>query len=226
VTLAALLSSHLRFATERFWLTIGWPLKVVGTLVCVAGCAYLLTQTWRDANEKRWLAKASRAPIFSAAQIGFLEKAYGWDPRNFETTTAIGEAYWTQSKDGGEDWRELAQKGMEWFGRSMKLNPVDGKSFLRYGMCLDWIERVGESEPYFQKAEELDPNSYFIVANIGLHYVQMENYAAAKPWFERSLRLQWRDNPTAVSYLAIARRKLLENATSGVGSKRSVISGK
>ena len=42
-----------------------------------------------------------------------------------------------------------------------------------------------------------------MAANIGLHYVQSGNFAAAKPWFERSLRLEGKDNPIARNYLQI-----------------------
>ncbi|MGA9777831.1 MAG: O-antigen ligase family protein, partial [Verrucomicrobiia bacterium] len=41
VTLLALLSSNLRFATERYWLTARLPLKTLTTLVLIAGGAYL-----------------------------------------------------------------------------------------------------------------------------------------------------------------------------------------
>ena len=146
------------------------------------------------------------------------EKAFEIEPMNFETAYAIGEAYRTQSKEGGDDYRELADKALFWFGRALKLNPWDGYSFLRYGMCLDWLERTTESPPYFDKAEQLDPNGYFILANIGLHYVQIRNYAAARAWFERSRKLQWENNPIAQNYLQIANRKLLEAATNDISA--------
>jgi hypothetical protein len=49
--------------------------------------------------------------------------------------------------------------------------------------------------------------------NIGLHYVQIGDFAAAKPWFERSLRLQWENNPIARNYLQIVHNRMLEAAT-------------
>ena len=47
---------------------------------------------------------------------------------------------------------------------------------------------------------------------MGLHYVQLENYAAARPWFEYSLRLQWEDNPISRNYLQIVNSRLMEGA--------------
>ena len=108
---------------------------------------------------------------------------------------------------------------MEWFGRSIKLNPWGGYGFLRYGWCLDWLGRTAESPRYFERAAQLDPNGYFMAANIGLHYVQAGNFAAAKPWFERSLRLEGKDNAIARNYLQIVNRRLLEAATNEISAK-------
>jgi tetratricopeptide (TPR) repeat protein len=108
---------------------------------------------------------------------------------------------------------------MERFALAMKLNPWDAHSFLGYGLCLDWLGRQSDSWPYFDRAEQLDPNSYFVMATIGLHFVESGDYAAAKPWFERSLRLQWLENDTAHSYLNIANQRLSEAATNEIGAK-------
>jgi tetratricopeptide (TPR) repeat protein len=102
---------------------------------------------------------------------------------------------------------------MQWYARGMKLNPHDGYNYLRYGMCLDWLEKHDEAGPYFNRADALDPNSYYTAANIGWHYVQAGNYAAARPWLKRSLRLHWQQNGPAASYLEITERKLIEKAS-------------
>jgi hypothetical protein len=41
------------------------------------------------------------------------------------------------------------------------------------------------------------------------------DYAAAKPWFERSLRLEWLGNVISRTYLEIANARLLEAASNG-----------
>jgi tetratricopeptide (TPR) repeat protein len=219
ITLMALLSSHLRFATERYWLTLKGAGKVAATVVILAGTLFVGHQTWRQSYEKYWLALAARSPDYSPTRVHYLERAFAVEPMNFETSSAIGEAYRTQSKEGGDDYQQLAAKAMQAFQTTMKLNPWDGYGFLYYGMCLDWLDRSGESTPYFDRAEQLDPNGYFTVANIGLHYVQLRNYAAAKPWFERSRRLQWNNNPIADTYLQIVNRKLIEGATNELSAR-------
>lgn len=217
ISLMALLSSHLRFATEGYWVrATSWARGLAGTAL-LAGVTYLGWQEARLGREYVWSTRAARAPLFSSAQARLLEKAWAAEPKNFETTYAIGEAYRTQSFEGGENYRELAEKAMIWFARGINSNPFDGYNFMRYGMCLDWLERHEEAEAYFNRADELDPNGYFTAAFVGWHYVQMENYAAAKPWFERSRVLQWKDNPIATGYLDIVNRNLLEAATNQSG---------
>jgi O-antigen ligase len=217
VTLMALLSGCLRFATGRYWIGIGFGARAALTLTLLAGLGYLGWQGAREAHENVWLDKARRlqqtVPIPMAALGATLEKAFAAEPMNFETAYWIGEAYRMQSWEGTGDYRELAEKAMDWFERGIKINPYDGYNFMRYGMCLDWLGRHAEAKSYFDRAVQLDPNGYFTAAHMGWHYVQVENYAAARAWFERSKRLESEDNPIAASYLQIVTQKLFENAT-------------
>jgi len=59
------------------------------------------------------------------------------------------------------------------------------------------------------------------MASIGLHYVEIGNFAAAKSWFERSLRLQGTENPIARDYLEITQRRLMEAATNDLSARLS-----
>jgi tetratricopeptide (TPR) repeat protein len=237
----ALLSSCLRFATEQYWLTARLGARLLATLVLAAGFGYLGYQGWRRANESAWLARAERMANrpdlrFSRERAAALEKAFAAEPMNFETAYALGEVYWYQIQNPGEDYAALAGKAVEpadlaelerrerehqsgvakeamaWFARSLKRNPFDGYSYLRYGTCLDRVDRHDEAEPYYNQADALDPNGYFTAAWIGWHYVQTEDYAAAKPWLERSLRLEWNDNLIAASYLEVVNRRMLAAA--------------
>ena len=95
---------------------------------------------------------------------------------------------------------------MEWFNRSSNLNRWDSRPCAGYGWCLDWLDQQAESGPYFSRAEELDPNNYYNLNNIGLHYVQLGDYAAAKPWFQpgrrKSLRPDGRGQESGRSTVA------------------------
>jgi O-antigen ligase len=225
ITLMALLSSCLRFATEKYWVTVRTWGKVLASAVMLAGLVYLGNQGWHHANEYVWLRRAAGAPAFSKAQAACLQRAFAADPMNADTACDIGEAFRMQSSEGGRNYRQLAEQAMEWFNRSIKSNPwgryTQMNPWVGCGWCLDWLGRFDKSSPYFQRAEELDPNSYVIATHLGLHYVQLGDFAAARPWFERSLRLKWDGNPVAGNYLQIVNSRLLEAATNEISAKLS-----
>jgi O-antigen ligase len=220
ITLMALLSSHLRFATDRYWVTVKPWGKAVASAVVVAGLGYLGQQGWHRTAESVWLQRAAGAPAFSPAQAACLKNAFAAEPRNAETAYAIGYAYHVQSAEGGKNYRELVEQAMEWFGRSIKLNPWRGDGYAGCGWCLDWLGRTAESGQYFERAAELEPNGYFMAANIGRHYIEAGDFAAAKTWFERSLNLE-RDNPIARNYLQIVNSRLQEAATNEMSARLS-----
>ena len=97
VTLLALLTSNLRFTTERYWWNLRLPLKLVMTGVLATGLIYLAGQEFRRAQETFWLARAGQLPFFSPERAAALEKAFAAEPQNFETAYDIGECYRMQS---------------------------------------------------------------------------------------------------------------------------------
>jgi len=213
VTWLALLSSNLRFAAERHWLAMRVPVKALAALGLITVVAYLGYQEWRQGYEQLWLARAERLPDFSAARAAALNTAFEFEPMNPQTAYDLGEIFRVQSFNGGQNFEAQAKTAMEWYARGMKLDPYDGYDYLRYGMCLDWVGRHAEAGPYFSRAEALDPNGYYTVANVGWHYVQVEDYAAARSWLARSMRLHWQENVIGRSYLEITERQLIGNAS-------------
>lgn len=217
VALLAFLSGNLRFATEHYWVNPGKPVKILAALALVAGIFYLSHQEWRRAHEEFLLAQAKRFPDFSPEQAAVLEKAFVVEPDNFGTAYDIGEAYRMQSFIGEENYEALVQTAMRWYERGWRLNRYASDDYLRYAMCLDWLERHDEAEKYYDLADALDPNSYYTAANIGWHYVQTGDYAAACSWLRRSKRLHWPDNDIARNYLDLVEKRLIENASGGGG---------
>jgi len=221
VTLMALLSSQWRYATERFWWRVDGAGKWIATLILVAGIGCLGAAEWRGAREYFQLRAAERVGRppnhYSYARIEALQKAFALEPMNFETAHEIAECYRLKSWDGGDDFVPLARKAMEWYQRATKLDPYDPDNWLDIGKCLDWIgpaQGAEDSAPYYNHANELDPNGYFTTANTGWHYVQTGDLAAARTWFERSTGLEWlvSVNQIAYPYLPIVERRLKEAA--------------
>jgi O-antigen ligase len=213
VTLLALLTSNLRFATERYWLNARLLFRILATVALAGGVAYLGWQGWRRGVESYWLARAQTPSMLVLDRAALLKKAFAADPENFETAYNIGEAYRIQSFEGGPDYSAQAETAISWYARARQLDAYDGYDDLRIGMCLDWLDRQAESGRYYSAAESLDPNGYFTVANIGWHYVQTGDYPAAREWLKRSMQLEWQENVIGRSYLDWVEQKMGENAS-------------
>jgi O-antigen ligase len=224
MTLMALLSAHLRFATNRYWVSVKPWSRLLASALLLGGLVYLGQQGWRHSVESARLYQAGRQPPFSAERIKLLEMAFAAEPMNGDTAYAIGQSLEQVSREGGEsyddfpgeNYRQLAERALGWFDRAMKLNPWHAYSVLHYGMCLDWLGKFDLSAPYFDRGEQLDPNGYFTLDNIGLHYLELGDYAAAKPWFERSIRLESHENAIARNYLELIQNRMMEAATNEI----------
>lgn len=211
VCLMALLSSHLRFATERYWADLGWFGRIIGTAILLAGALYLGQQGWRRCHEYVWLERADKKHEPVDTRIAALKQAASVEPMNFLTTYTIGEFLRQSSWDGLGNHEQLAKEAIQWFERGIRLNRYDPYNYMRIGMCLDLLDRHDEAGRYFQRAVELDPKNHFIVAHQGWHFVQIGNFREAEKWFKQSLELHhaWQ-NPIARIYLDIVKRKLSE----------------
>jgi len=213
VTLLAFVTSNLRFATEQYWVRPGWPLRLMATVVLGGVTVVLAVDISRRAPETFWLAQAEQKPNFSDARISALKKAFAAEPKNFQTTYDIGECYRTQSQDGGADYAARAQQALDLYATGIRLNPHDGYNYLRSGMCLDWLGRHVEAGKFFQEAEAHDPNGHYLVANIGWHYVETGNYAAARQWFKRAIKLGNYQEGIGQKYLDVCEDRLLTKAS-------------
>jgi O-antigen ligase/Tfp pilus assembly protein PilF len=244
VTLLALVSGHFRFATERYWHTVRWPLRIPVNLVLGAALIYLALVSWKRAPDAFWqvrakeyaarkkqavekaAALATNGPVtaerewrrqaveLAAQEAAAWARAYAADPANAEAANQMGEALWMQSLQGGEDYQQLAARAMEWFRRSMDLNPYAPLVWVRYGQCLDWLGRHAEAVKYFDRALVLDPYGYNTLAHVGWHYMQVEDYRKAEHYLNLSHRLFPMNNPVASSYLKILRERRAEKPSS------------
>lgn len=186
VTLMALLSGHMRFSTERYWRKLQWAGKPLLSLVLLGVCGFLATQVGHGAQEQRFLRKAARAKEFDN-RVSELKAAYSVESQNSETTYQLGELYRLASWESATEYRQLATQAMEWFGRAVKVNPFDPYIYVGLGMCLHWLDRSGEAEPYFIKALELDPKNYIIQGNAGWHYFQLGAWDQSEHWYTQAV---------------------------------------
>ncbi len=210
--LLAVVMSHTRFATERHWFTARLPLKLFGSAALAGVLFLLLPVTLTRTREAMALRHAERAADGSAEKRARLEKAFALEPKNFETAQALGEQLRALAWLGHDDNQEHARQALVWFQRAIALNRWDEVSNYRAGMCLDWLGRTSEAEPYFVRALEIDPNHWQTRAMMGWHQFQKENYPGTVEWCKKSLLLNWWENPTAYTYLHLSERFLREQA--------------
>lgn len=200
VVLMANLSGHLRFATDRYWVSLRRFGKVAVTIIGVLAVFYLGSRVGSRYREGVLLTQAAAAET-ATDTMRALYAAYGMEPKNPETVAKIGEILRLESWEGGRQWRELAEAAMKWFEVGMKLNPFDAYCYVRYGMCLDWLGRNDAATEYFERALKVDPVSYYVTLMRGWHELQKRDYASAKDWFERSIAIKDWDNELAYFYL-------------------------
>ncbi len=75
VTIMALVSAHFRYATEKHWYTVHLPVRLLVSLLLLAGVGYLGTQAWQLTRESYWLTQAQKSPGRFAAAIGCFGKS-------------------------------------------------------------------------------------------------------------------------------------------------------
>ena len=169
----------------------------------------LIGSSVRGSREWWYLHSAADTRESPQTQFDALIKASAIEPANANTAYRLGEFLRAQSFEGEPGYELLAQRAMEWFHRAINANPHDAYSYLRYGMCLDWLGRHQESVTYFRSAVELDPNGYFTSAVLGWHYYVIGEYGLAKMALEKSLKLRAGPlNPIAANYHDLVLKKL------------------
>ena len=221
IALMALTTGHLRFATERYWVKIGWVGKPLMIGLCLAAAAYLARQAVTRGREYALLNRAGQATTLPA-KLDSLKAAHKMEPNNFETTYEIGESLRLASWEGTGNYRDLAAEAIRWFELGATLNRFDPYNHLRWGMCLHWLDRPTEAGPHFDAALGLDPRNYIIQGHVGWHYFQLGEWVEAKRWFEKAVfQAHWHPETklkryeTGVFYLNLIEKKLREEAAGG-----------
>ncbi len=197
VVLISLIAAQGRFATEGHWKNPGLSGKVLLTLLAAGAIYFLATRELLIGRETYWLAKAKSEKISATQSWEFFKKAHEAEPTNAQTDYLLGESLRLVSIEGNPGYKEEAREAVDWFGKGMELNPIDARFPLRIGMCLDWIDRSKQATPYFDLAELLDTNNYYIALERGRHFIALGDYDKARASIQRSLNIR----QTAESWL-------------------------
>jgi len=184
-TLAALLTAYIRFATERYWVAVRMPVRLLLTVLVCGVSGLLVQQAIQQAQEHARL-EASRSAESFPKQVEGLRNALEIEPTNFETAGMLGEIHRRRAMESSRTTRKVElKKAAAWLKEAITLNRYDAYSHARLGMALDELGQADKAGKYFAEAEKLDPNGYLTVANVGWHKMHIGEYAAAKRYFER-----------------------------------------
>lgn len=208
VALMALIATHMRFATERFWFTARWPLAITATLALAGILAWLSPQALSRARETALLRRAEKMDDGTLEKIALMQRAFELDPKNFELAFDIGEQFRAMAVAGAEGHETHAAEAARWFERVIALNEWHVNARLHLGMSLDLLGKYDEATPHLRKALELDPNHWYPRAMMGWHEFQQERYQPAYDWLLKSLNLNWTSNPLARTYFEASERML------------------
>jgi O-antigen ligase len=208
VCLLAMLSGYRRFSSDRYWLSNALWVRLLATLPLIAWCTYMVPQVRRLTLETRELSGAASVNLEDKVRLDHLKAAFAIEDHNAATAYDVGEHYWREASEGASGYEAAAKQAIEWFQIAARLNPFDPAALVRYGMCLDWLDRHDEAGPNFQRAVEIDPNGFSTVGHMGWHLFQIGRFQESKPWFEKSQGLYPKENPLAYTYLRILEKKL------------------
>ena len=210
VILMAVLTCHLRFATERFWFNPGWVGRIAGVLLLLGGMSWISVHAYRLGVEAHYLKQAKELKGNREAQLQMYQKAYAVEPRNFDTALMIGELIRLEGWKGEPGWEKHVRQALQWFEKGIELNPWDSHGYVKAGMCLHWLNEPEKAGERFDYALKIDPQSSFVLGLYGWHLLQLGDLEGARKYLAEGYSY-WRvENSFTKRYLDFVERKLAE----------------
>ncbi len=209
VALLAILASHLRFATERFWVKPGIIGRLLASALLLTGAGYFTLQISHLAPETYWLSKY-RGPLDYDQRLDLLKRASAAEPKDDAVIVEIGEVLRRKAFEADDGWENVTREAITFFEKGVALNKWNPFHFTNLGACYDWLREPEKGTEYFDRALALDPQGYWVLFWCGWHKLQLGELAEARKYFEKSFNLCWWDNAEAKKYVEIVDRKLAE----------------
>lgn len=208
--LVALLAGQLRHAPQDFRVPLSLPGRGVVAALGLVAAVTLGQAAARRGLEHQLLRRADDPRTGRAEQLELLRQAHALEPMNPETNFAIGEVLRVTAWEMPAGQQGGVADAMPWFERAWRLNPYDGYSHLRYGMCLDLLGERERATRHFLRALELDPVGAFTLSHVGWHYMQLEDWATARKYLRRAAEMPSTDYTIPNTYLPVVEERLAE----------------
>jgi hypothetical protein len=223
VTLMALLAAHVRFSTERYWISSRWTGSLIVTMMGLAALVYLAPRWWLAFREYQHLRPAQIAREraanppgdgvdYAMKAVDEWKQAHSIEPMNPEPVSLVGEFLLRRAAQRPPGFEKTAAEALRWVEAGARLNPFDPYNHVGAGVSLHLMGNADEAEPHFDRAVELDPRGYYTVMHKGWHFFNVGEYESAKAWFQRSLLLsRWSLSiPQPESYATSHLRRIAE----------------
>lgn len=201
VTVASMLASTARFASERWWHTPRWWSQVPVTVMGGAALWLLGPLSWKGFNEGLHLNRAALASEISPELIAQLKAAVAVVPDNPRTVFEIGENLRRLSFSGEALWEQQARESTEWLARAQSLNPYDPMVHVALGLTWHWLNESVKASREFEKAMELGPKNVAVANHYAWDLLQQGRVRAARAVFDESLTWNSWDNWFARRYV-------------------------
>jgi len=204
----ALLAAHLRHATERFWFTPNWVVRLTLTLAALGTLYWMGPVAVAFGREGIALNRIVAANQVTPALVADLELAARQMPDNSRTAFELGENLRRLSFQGGDSWRKLAVGAAQWLELAAKLNRFDARTQLALGQTYRWLNDPEKADAAFQRAYLLGPNDMFISTTLAWYALQQGKPEDARRFAAQSLEWQWWSNDLAREVLLQAEQQL------------------
>jgi len=213
IVLMASLTSHLRFATDKYWVTPHLVGRTLATVLGMVAMAYLATQAVSRYKALGYLRQAAQAKTYPE-RLDALTAAYLAEPGDGDTASMVGEAcrLWSWVAYSGEDVRPLDPKVAEayrrWSSRLQRQErldldevrslslppPLSGTVSLRtagaaYGLWTwegqdRWRELALRALPWFEEGMRLNPYETYNYVRYGMCLDWLKHHAQAEKFFK------------------------------------------
>jgi O-antigen ligase len=193
VALMAMLTGHLRFATERYWVTLSWFTRIMLAGICLVGFAFLSQQWIRQAREAVLLGRIEsikKAVEDRRKTLKEMETAEAIDleqridlERQFKINREIQE--------GVREEIELLQRAHAAEPMNFETTYKIGQAFrnLSWAGGSDYKEMAQEAMRWFSSGIRLNPFDPYNYMRYGMCLDWQNLHSDAEPYFKRAVDL-------------------------------------
>ncbi|HVY70312.1 MAG TPA: O-antigen ligase family protein [Verrucomicrobiae bacterium] len=187
IALMALATVHLRFASEKYWVTPGVLLRLALTLILGAGGWYLAAQGVQRGREVAVLSRADQAERATQREIRAIAQAYKADPVDFDKAEKLG----TQLHQDAERMRSALKEANAGEPANFETTYRLGEAIRAtgWGQLEKEKQALTEAMEWYQRGMKLNPWDPYNYLRAGMCLDQLGDHKGAQPMYDRAQEL-------------------------------------